>query len=399
MERVLIEFLDEEPIDNIITALTFPINQIIYIGYQDIIEKRKVSLIHFFEEYDKTVKISFHCVGRYDMDGIYATLKRIIEVPDTNFFFDLTGGEDLILVAMGMFAASHQIPMHQMDVHTGKYIPLYGEQRLTDTCRKHLMIKDSIQLNGGCINEKMQKEYKVHNNIEYQKKIHTLWKLACDYRMDWNRESAVLKQMNSYNHADNLGCMVELEKKDISKISGINATYSFLQILQKRDMIEKLTIEPDHLSFHYKNHMIKECLLDSGSILEIYTYLCACETGVFDEAMVGVSIDWDGRIHNRFSKVKDTLNEVDVVLIRNNIPIFISCKNGKIGKEALYELDLVATKFGGKYVKKAIIAPNLNQSGKDESYFLQRADDMGIQVIDRVYESNTEEFKERLAQL
>ena len=45
-------------------------------------------------------------------------------------------------------------------------------------------------------------------------------------------------------------------------------------------------------------------------------------------------------------------NEIDVIALEGYTPIFISCKNGNVDKMAFYELDTVAKRFGGKYVKK-----------------------------------------------
>ena len=72
----------------------------------------------------------------------------------------------------------------------------------------------------------------------------------------------------------------------------------------------------------------------------------------------------------------DVMNEIDVLLLEGYVPVFISCKNGKINQMPLYELDAVASRFGGKYVKKqlAITQPTSRAH-------LNRAKEMGIEVI------------------
>ena len=94
-----------------------------------------------------------------------------------------------------------------------------------------------------------------------------------------------------------------------------------------------------------------------------------------DYCEAGVHIDWDGKRSER-----DVLNEIDVIAIKGNVPIFISCKNGRLGKtqslHALYELDTVTSRFGGKYAKMIMIAP---QGLYSETDFL-RAEEMGIEV-------------------
>ena len=61
------------------------------------------------------------------------------------------------------------------------------------------------------------------------------------------------------------------------------------------------------------------------------------------------------------------------------VPTFISCKSGKMGPQqtlhALYELDMVAKRFGGKYARKVLVTAR----GVNEIY-MERAKEMGIEV-------------------
>ena len=128
--------------------------------------------------------------------------------------------------------------------------------------------------------------------------------------------------------------------------------------------------------FRYKNELIKSCIWDSGSVLELHTYKNLAED--FDDCMIGVHLDWDGVIHEGIGE--DVCNEIDVLAIKNGIPTFISCKAGKLNPNttlhALYELQTVTERFGGKYAKKCLvtvsdIAPN----------YRERAEEMDIELI------------------
>ena len=76
-------------------------------------------------------------------------------------------------------------------------------------------------------------------------------------------------------------------------------------------------------------------------------------TPLCNDVMSGVHIDWDGTIHRAYGK--DVLNEIDVMTLHGNVLTFISCKSGNMdsGKalNAMYELETVARRFGGKYAK------------------------------------------------
>ena len=43
-----------------------------------------------------------------------------------------------------------------------------------------------------------------------------------------------------------------------------------------------------------------------------------------------------------------------ILLCLSYIPTFISCKNGNVDQMALYEIETVANRFGGKYAKQTI---------------------------------------------
>ena len=106
------------------------------------------------------------------------------------------------------------------------------------------------------------------------------------------------------------------------------------------------------------------------------------------EVNQSVRIDWDGKIHegeenNSENKdddtTKDVLNEIDVLTLEGNVPTFISCKAGKMDKgkalTPLYELETVATRFGGKYTKK-VLATLYPVKG----VYAERAEEMEIEL-------------------
>ena len=120
----------------------------------------------------------------------------------------------------------------------------------------------------------------------------------------------------------------------------------------------------------------------------------------FNDCYVGVGIDWDGIIHPLEENWKDTTNEIDVMLMRGSIPTFISCKHGKIGEEELYKLNTVATRFGGKYAKKILIATHLEkESASSMKSYLQRAKDMNIQLIPNARELSKKDWQKVFIQV
>ena len=83
----------------------------------------------------------------------------------------------------------------------------------------------------------------------------------------------------------------------------------------------------------------------------------------------------------------DTEKEIDVILMKGVVPAFISCKNGIIPGDELYKLNTVAEQFGSEYARKVLVATDMGKAGKSRKYFLERARDMGIQIIEDVHKN------------
>lgn len=79
------------------------------------------------------------------------------------------------------------------------------------------------------------------------------------------------------------------------------------------------------------------------------------------------------------------------------VPIFISCKNGYVDETELYKLNTVAERFGGPYAQKVLVATYFGKNTVDgHKYFVQRAKDMRIQLIENVHELSEEAFSKKI---
>ena len=174
-----------------------------------------------------------------------------------------------------------------------------------------------------------------------------------------------------------------------------------IESLKKAGLIYDYEKREKYITFKYKNSQIRKCLTKAGNILELYCYLILREikeenSGYYDDVDQSIYIDWDGIVHSdKDPKYKDTKNEVDIMVTRDLIPIFISCKNGEVHKEALYELDTISKKFGGKYGKKYLLATYLSSDKESVKYLKQRAKDMNITLIDNLNTKTRKEIKDK----
>lgn len=385
-----VEFLGSEPIENVITCMKYKMDKTIFFGYTETIEKMKKQTDRFLKKYCAVKETMFVPVSRKNLQSVIEIMREVVEkeqAEGNNVFCDITGGESLILVAFGMLSEELMMPMHMFDVKKDKIIELNlcGEKSISKNVSSHkidLDIDKFIEMQGGIINYQMHKNVKEITSAIWEQKIEKLWQISKKYDLYWNSFSGFLRKV--FRPDENLKVHVRAEEvvnilqNDNIRLFYIDKIDEILDELRDIGVIHSLVHKDGIYTFFYESITARDVLWDSGSILELHTFLGESKTA--DDCKVGVHIDWDGEIHE--FPGQDVVNEVDILSLQGNIPTFISCKNGKMESNqalhALYELDMVATRFGGKYAKKKLVITKFMPE-----IYRARAEEMGIEVVSK----------------
>lgn len=379
---VNVEFLVNEPIENVITSLHFEVDKTIFFGFEDVIEKQKRVAERFLLKHCGVKEVRFYPVSRTDFGAVQNTIrKRIAQEREqgNQVFFDITGGEPMIMVAFGMLSEELCAPVHFYDIPGDRLMELNAVKgRSISKCaarqRMEFDLDKYIEMQGGVINYRLNKALHAAENKDFEELMPGLWKVSNDNAACWNSFSDMLKRYSNTEY----GLTVELSEKTVQnhmkESKNLNSPGRLSRLLEDcscEGLLEQVNYDGRGLFFKYRNAFVKECILNTGSILELHTYME--EKADSTDCLVGIHLDWDGFIRERGGE--DVLNEVDVLVLHGFVPTFISCKNGHVGKEALYELEAVADKFGGKYAKKVLVATReLTRTDAN------RAKEMGIEV-------------------
>lgn len=389
--NVNVEFLGKEPIENLITCMNFKMDKTIFFGYSEVIEELSECTTKFLMKYCKMQpeNIVFKTLSRTDFAAVLEGLRVVLQEEQkagNRLFFDITGGESLILVAFGVLSKEFNAPMHLFDVKENRLIEL--EEGASGSVKKEvqkrinqLSLDALIEMRGGIINYRHHKAIKNDSDERFRDMVPLIWKLAAEYEDCWNAFSSLLREhfvpddmLRARATEKQLYSAMRRSNNSLRQMDTLN---DILNRLEKMGAIRDGSNAEGVYTFRYGSKAIKDCLWDGGSILELHTYYQMKQAA--DDCRVGVHIDWDGMIHRAYGK--DVLNEIDVMALHGNILTFISCKSGSMDSNkalnAMYELETVARRFGGKYVKKvlAIMKPM-------GSVYLERAREMGIEVWD-----------------
>ncbi len=378
---------------NVVAGMRFKPEKIVFIGFKEIMRKKKQdTLTEFFAKRIPGIKIEFEYVGRYEFQPIADKLISIVD-KNEDCCFDLTGGTELVLTAMGAVSAMRDVPMFQINVRTGNLIRVKNCENLPENEKQSMTIEESIALSGGAVIKDEPEDFEWDLNSEFKKDIEAMWNICKVNCIAWNRQCNTFEAFDKKcRSCDSLAVCTDINQ---IKESGqeVYLNRRVIEELKKKHLLTEYTLDGDTISFRYKNEQVRRCLIKAGNILELYVYMCAREImedepGFYDDADIGVFIDWDGEPGGE----ANTKNEIDVMVMRDMVPMFISCKNGGVTKEALYELATVTEKFGGEFGEKVLISTYVSMDSDSRKYIIKRAHDMNIELIDDVDDMTKEEF-------
>lgn len=381
----LIELYDKARIENIAGALLARADKLVLVGNQKNEMERNKSL---YEEMlmDRGRKTEVCCisVNRNNLQNIIEKLSEVVEA-NNDCVFDLTGGDDLFLVAAGVLIERYKdkVKCHRFNLKNSTVIDCDADGNTVSVESFDVSIEENIRLYGGRI---LDHGYKFTFNEEFNRDAKAIWDIAKEDLRYWNLCSLTLKDIIEYCKSENsLGVSYSIaEITDMLRRR--NASYglskAFLQKLEARGLINSLRYDDD-VFFVFKNEAVMEVLSVPGKMLEVAVASKLSEikdkngNRLYNDIRVGVMIDWSSA-----SEDSPTLNEIDVLAMKDAIPIFISCKSGIFDADELYKLQAVSMRFGQKYAKSVIVYTSPEALRGNLEYIRGRADDMGIRRIE-----------------
>ena len=415
---VLVEFFDSEPIDNLVGALTLKSEKIFLVGESKYVTSQSQRYNSFLEHRTELPLFVPVPVVKSDINKIVDKLSEIVVSCD-ECCFDMTGGEDTALVAVGMvyerYRSEKRIYLHRYNIGYGSF-SLFEKRndKAVEHFTPHITVAESIALHGGSVSpDEFKDNFSGGWNFtsELEAEVNSMWEISCRNPTRWNKVLGMLNAWESIKEASDTPLRTTVKISNAENIvknsrNDINTVCRMLFEMALDGLILNFTRNDKEISFTYKNSNVKRCLSKAGNVLELKTVMMARKVKdehgepFYDSFDIQVSIDWDGKYHDACETEKDTTNEIDVVLMKGLVPIFISCKNGIVNDDELYKLNTVTQRFGGKYAKKVLIATHLGKNSEEAAeYFRQRAKDMGIILVDNVHEMDDKSFISSLKSL
>lgn len=405
----IIEFFDKTHIENIVSTLLLKPKKVIFIGNNLKMMKRcSENYFAVAQRHGIGTEFAFCSVNQNDLSKIVQTLSEIIE-REEECVFDLSGGEDLYLVAVGILFERYgeKIQMHRYNINNGRLTDCDSQGDVQFYNNLSVSVEDNIRIYGGKIirdsfSENFDDETTVFDD-EFKKDIDSMWNISSQNSRLWNSSVNVVQFFYSaYGNKNSLS--LEIEKTILASrfnSDKLELLHSLFRQLSRAGLLTAYINDEEKISITFKNEKIRDVLIKSGQILEykitsVAQNICESDgTPVYSDVRTGVFIDWDGVISDGY----DVVNEIDVMMTKNLIPVFVSCKNGQLGIDELYKLSLVAERFGGKYAKKVLITSDITRLGRSSEYIRERAKEMKIKLIENVDLFSEEELQKTVKNL
>ncbi len=410
----VVELFDNCSVENIASALLCAPDKVILFGDN---EKKMLKIKDVYSRiFEKRgVNVTFDCrkASRNNLTDIVNVLSDIVE-KEGECVFDLEGGEDLFLVAVGIVYSRYpdRIQLHRFNINTNRIYDCDADGNVCGVQPASLSVEENVLAYGGRIITTSESSVGVSDlkfTDDFIRDIGLMWKLCSENTGRWNNQTACISKLCSESKCSD-GLLFEASMEIVTTLMKKNSTYvkklmNLLESLENYGLIKSLFFDDKVVSFTFKNSQVRYCLTSAGRLLELVVTVMALKAKdkngepVYNDVRTGVCIDWDTVAAPEYSA--DVANEIDVMIMKDLTPIFVSCKNGGVDANELYKLSVVAERFGGKYARKVLVASQSFDDTAQGRYLKLRADDMGIRIIDdfdRMSEKETEHIFRNLWQ-
>lgn len=381
--ELLIEFYDKDVLKNIMAPLTLRPKKVIYFydsGMHDMLVF--TSLKKCLDRNIPDIKLEYYPIDISSVDRISRQISRII---DRNSMekcaLDLTGGSELMLLAGYKAGSKLNIPLIHTDLVNKRITDLEDDSLIAKTVP--LTLEDFVDAKGACF---MGESHRPPSE-EHFSAIKEMARFLFKHLHQWKYTCSFFQTVA----ARTLPHELMMESKWNIHMKNGKAVYpdkEILEMFQSLGFIQDLSIHGEYVQFSFRTIEDRQYCISFGVWLELYVYISAKETGVFHDVKLGTMIDWDA-----YDNITVAGNEIDVILMDDSLPIFISCKLRDADTAALNELLIAKKRLGGWFSKGIIVTYSKEKKIHTGTY--KRAQELGLELLDAT-DIMADDFGERL---
>ena len=278
-----VEFYDRTPIENVISSLTTVPDKIIFIGDGKVMKKFESVYQTFLEARGLNIELAYRNIKKNDLNNIVEVLSDIVDTEE-QCVFDLTGGEDLVLVAMGIVFQKYSdknIQMQRFNIRNGVVTDCDNDGTILYSGIPEVTVEEHIRLHGGVVryeNENDDRTFHWDLSDDFINDIEKMWSICRTNPGLWNAQLNVLKAFEACMVEPSLNVMVNISTiQEHLKYVGVKyvSIKGLLRALDQKHLIYSYADDGQNISFTYKNEQVKKCLTKAGTVLELKVLIAA----------------------------------------------------------------------------------------------------------------------------
>lgn len=372
MGTVLITQLDEHNEANIIITEKFKPKEIIFL-YRKNEDNLMNSISKYYEKNFTNIRLKKISIIEGDINNLLNICNEAKRNNDV--IINLTGGSRINSLILFDISKEYSFKSIYLDVLNKKLYNVNESIEVQTITFNDLKLDEIIISTGGVILQDSTDFSNKEDLILLSKYIYKNLSIWHKYKNKLYDGSIFIHNYNSDNILINTITLDKYERELLKNI---------LKKLKEIKSIDYSNIDENKIEVVFKNDYIKSFLFKSGTWLEIITKNLINEIKEIDEVKNGVMFLWN-------DKSKIVKNELDVIAMKDCIPICISCKDSdKYNEDTLNELAIYSEKIGGENVFKILVATK----EPIKNAVKVRAKEMGINII--VFDGDENKFKKNI---
>ena len=339
---VQIRFLDKNIVSALVPVFSMKPERVVFLYDARVVSEnnRKEVEEAIKNRFPKTA-VQYIRVNMLRIDDVKAELENIVRnFQSKEIQIDITGGTEIMTACGLMVAQEHNLISTYVDFYSGYMFHVLTSERLVEL--EPVRLEDYLRAIGG-------KYMSSSRHTPEEKDFERILSMA---RIIFANEKKWDKFFGHITHGYSAAGVMEFSM-------GPNKDNKDCQFILDAFLEKGFAKKVGEDCYRFASDADKEYMTVLGIWLEMYIYIQAKQC--FDEVYMGVDIDWNKR---DICESRD--NEIDVVIMKNSQPIFISCKMRPVEKETVYEIYSMARRLGGNYAKSLIATTFDVRSSMDE---------------------------------
>lgn len=339
---IQIQFLDKNVVGALVPAFSMKPDRVIFLYDTRMVgENARKEIAEALMKRLPNLEVQYERTNMLSMEEVKGELENLIKVfENKEIQIDITGGSEIMTACGLMVAKEHNLVATYTDFYSNQMRNVFTMERLGELT--HVTLADYLTAIGG---KYLSSSRHTPEEKDFER-ILSMAKIVFSNEKKWDKFFAHMTHGYSAKGVMEFSMGKNRNDRDCQFI---------LEAFLERGYAKQIGED----RYRFASEADKEYMTVSGIWLEMYIYIQAKQC--FDEVYMGVDIDWNKR---DICESRD--NEIDVVIMKNSQPIFISCKMRPIEKETVYEIYAMAKRLGGNYGRALIATTEDVRSGKDE---------------------------------